>query len=271
MADIEARVALQRTRFDLIQAASFEYEDNSSSTRQLTQSRLGMLEQNWAKFQQEHENLCLFESAIKGHHYGKERLYERCQAFYVYARAQLHVQRDEWNSDSLNTRSIPSVRGASSMMMLRSFLPRIKLPIFSGDYQTWRSFHDLFSSLIRENDELSNLEKMHYLKTCVTGEAARVVGNLPVSDENFSIAWTLLIQRYENKRFLINSQLDRISDLKPLKTKSAKGLRTLLTTISEAIAALRAMGCAVYHWDPLLLHQLVRLLNLDIREAGKFT
>lgn len=97
--------------------------------------------------------------------------------------------------------------------------------------------------------------------------AARLVGNLSVSGDNFSIAWSLLVTRYENKRFLINSQLDRISDLKPFKTKGAKGLRSLLTTISETIAALRAMGCAVHHWDPLLLYQLVRLLDLDTREA----
>lgn len=108
---------------------------------------------------------------------------------------------------------------------------------------------------------------MYYLKTCVTDEAARLVGNLTISGDNFTIAWTLLVTRYENKRFLINSQLDKIFNLKQLKTKSAKGLRTLLTTISEAVAALRAMRCAVHHWDPLLLHQLVRLLNPDTREA----
>lgn len=63
--------------------------------------------------------------------------------------------------------------------------------------------------------------------------------------------------------------MDKISNLKPLKTKSAKGLRTLLTTLSEAIAALRALGCAVHHWNPLLLHQLVRLLDPDTCEAWK--
>lgn len=118
---------------------------------------------------------------------------------------------------------------------------------------------------------MSNVEKMHYLKTCVTDEAARLVSNLTVSGDNFTIAWTILVARYENKRFLITSQLDKIFNFKLLKTKSAKGLRTLLTTISEAIAALRALGCEVQRWDPLLLYQLVRLLDLDTCEAWEVT
>lgn len=152
-------------------------------------------------------------------------------------------------------------------MLTRSVLPRIKLPIFSGDYQTWTSFRDIFTTMIRENTDLTNVEKMYYLKTCVTGEAARLIGNLPVSEENFITAWLLLLSRYENKRFLTTAQLDRITSLKPLKMKSAKGLRTLLTTISEALGAIRALGCAVQHWNPLLLHLLVRLLDPDTREA----
>lgn len=89
MTDIEARIFLQRTRLNLIQeAADFDYDHNPCSNRQLTNTRLDILEQNWAKFHQEHENLCLFESdVVKDHSYLKERIYERCQAFYVYARA----------------------------------------------------------------------------------------------------------------------------------------------------------------------------------------
>ncbi|KMQ82487.1 hypothetical protein RF55_22771 [Lasius niger] len=151
--------------------------------------------------------------------------------------------------------------------MPRSALPHIKLPIFSGDYQSWRPFCDLFTSLIRDNPELTNVEKMHYLKTCVTEEASRLISNLSISGDNFSIAWNLLMSRYENKRFLISAQLDKIINLKPLKTKSAQGLRTLLTALSEATAALRSYGCAVDTWDPLLLHLIVKLLDSESREA----
>lgn len=65
----------------------------------------------------------------------------------------------------------------------------------------------------------------------------------------------------------MTAQLDRLTNLKPLKTKSAQGLRALLTTISEAMSAIRALGCAVQHWDPFLLHLLVRLLDPETREA----
>lgn len=33
-------------------------------------------------------------------------------------------------------------------------LPTIKLPKFSGSYDTWLEFHDTFSSLIHNNDEI---------------------------------------------------------------------------------------------------------------------
>lgn len=198
MADIEARISLQLSRFNLIQeAADYDYDHNPRSNRQLINARLDILEQNWAKFQQEHENLCLFESdVVKDHSYLKERIYEICQAFYVYARAQLHALRDA--SEAPTTRSNLSEQDASSSLRPRSSLPRIKLPVFSGNYQSWRSFHDLFTALIRDNVDLTNVEKMHYLKTCVTDEAARLVGNLTISDDNFTIAWTQLVSRYEN-------------------------------------------------------------------------
>lgn len=269
MSNLEARIALQHSRFTLIQEASdFDDVNAARSTRQLIVAHLEMLEQNWNKFQEEHENLCLSVSdALSEHSYMRERIYERCQAFYVFARAKLLTYRDEFNNLERHSRSMLSDQGASTSLMPRSALPRIKLPIFSGDYQSWRSFHDLFASLIKDNHDLSSVEKMHYLKTCVTGEAARLMNNLSISGDNFSIAWNLLVARYENKRFLIAAQLDRMSSLKPLKTKNAQGLRALLTTISEAVAALRSLGCAVHSWDPLLLHHLVKLLDSESREA----
>lgn len=144
-------------------------------------------------------------------------------------------------------------------------LRKIALPHFSGNFQDWRSFHDLFTSLIRNNSELSDVEKMHYLKTSLSGDAARFVTNLPVSGDSFAIAWETLVSRYDNKRFLISAHLDRLTSLKPLKNKSAQDLSSFLATVSESLGALRSLECLVE--DPLLLHMLIKLLDSETREA----
>ncbi|XP_024867313.1 uncharacterized protein LOC112451723, partial [Temnothorax curvispinosus] len=290
MENMEGRIALQRSRFALIQNETDQ--DNMSAdrmNRHLISARLDMLEQNWNKFQEEHENLCLSASEdLRDHSYLRERIYERCQAFYVYARAMLFTQLEEFDTADRHSRSSlldqgaspppqeastpqqgasTSQQGASTSQLPRSALPRIQLPIFSGDYPTWRTFHDTFTSMIKNNFHLTDVEKMHYLKTCVKDEAARMIGNLDVSGDNFLIAWNLLVSRYENTRFLIEAQLDKITSLKPFKTKNAIGLRNFMTTVSETTAALRSLGCAVDKWDPLLLHQVVKLLDPESREA----
>lgn len=214
MSTLEARIALQQSRFTLIQAETDNEDEHAArSSRQLISTRLDMLEQNWTKFLEGHEHLCLSEGdALSEHSYLKERVYERCQVFYVYARANLLTHLDEHDStqhhsrnSDRHSRGTPSDTEVSATSLPRNALPRIKLPTFSGEYQTWKSFHDLFTSMIRNNPALSTVEKMHYLKTCVTGEAARLVSNLSISGDNFSIAWELLVSRYENKRFLITA------------------------------------------------------------------
>lgn len=37
-------------------------------------------------------------------------------------------------------------------------LPKINLPVFTGEYESWKSFHDLFVSLIHTNKALSELK-----------------------------------------------------------------------------------------------------------------
>ncbi|XP_077259143.1 uncharacterized protein LOC143895704 [Temnothorax americanus] len=108
---------------------------------------------------------------------------------------------------------------------------------------------------------------MHYLKTSLSGEALKFVTNLPMSGDSFEIAWDTLVTRYENKRFLISAYLDSLTNLKPLKTKAASGLSSLLASATESIGALRALGCFVDYWDPILVHLLVKLLDADSREA----
>ena len=114
---------------------------------------------------------------------------------------------------------------------------------------------------------MSDVEKMHYLKTSLSCDALRYITNIPISSESFSVAWDTLVSRYENKRFIISAHLDRLVNLKPLKTKSAKDLNTFIVTISESLGALCSLGCEMDSWDPLLLHSLIKLLDNETREA----
>ncbi|KYN05933.1 hypothetical protein ALC62_03129 [Cyphomyrmex costatus] len=149
----------------------------------------------------------------------------------------------------------------------RGSLPKIRLPTFNGDLHTWRSFYDLFSSMVGHNEELNNVEKMHYLKTCLAGDAAKLVTNLKVTDNTFDIAWKNLTSRYENKRVLISAQLDRLFNLKPIKAKSSQELNSMMATVTESLGTLQTLNCHTSSWDPLLVHQLSRLLDEDTREA----
>ena len=57
-------------------------------------------------------------------------------------------------------------------------LPSLKLPTFSGAFHEWLSFYDTFNNLVHKDERLTDCEKIHYLKFCLTGEALSSVESL---------------------------------------------------------------------------------------------
>ncbi|XP_036141176.1 uncharacterized protein LOC105832314 [Monomorium pharaonis] len=269
MSHITSRISAQLNRFLCIQntlEGALE-GDTELVTRHLINTRLKILENNWAKFQSEHDTLCLEDPEfVNEQPYIKTRTFERCQESYVQARATLLARQEEMESFNAASKS-SSLSFTSYASNSQRGLPRLETLEFSGSYNTWRSFHDLFLSTVGNNDTLNNVEKMLYLKTCLTGDAAKLVINIPMSEDSFSIAWQKLVSRYENKRILISLQLDKLANLKQIQTKSARDLNALISTVSETLEALKALGCPIETWDVILVHQLGRLLDADTREV----
>lgn len=54
-------------------------------------------------------------------------------------------------------------------------LLKIQLSSFSGSYEEWYTFHDLFDKLIHSNDNLSAIQKFQYLRSLLKDKAAEVV------------------------------------------------------------------------------------------------
>lgn len=267
---LRSQISMQMQRFLMIQNSMEDATEEFSThtSRHLIGTRLEILENNWAKFQTEHEKICMTEEKrLEEEAYIKHRTYERCQEFFVQAKASLLKQQDLIEASHSSSRSSETMPSEKHSIDHRRALPRIDLPKFSGNYHDWRSFHDLFMSMVGDNEYISNVEKMYYLKTCLSGDAARIVTNVKITDDTFARAWQTLVSRFENKRVLISAQLDNLFNLKPIRPKSARDLNSMLTTVTETLGALQALGCATDAWDPLLIHQLVRLLDEETREA----
>lgn len=107
---------------------------------------------------------------------------------------------------------------------------------------------------------------MHYLNTSLSGEAAQLISNLSVSEENFAFAWKNLTARYENKRFIVYSQLDKLYNMKSVKSSSARSFSTFSTIATECLTSLRAQRCPVQQWETIIVYLLIRLLDTESRK-----
>lgn len=147
-------------------------------------------------------------------------------------------------------------------------LPKISLPSFDGEYKEWPTFFDLFSSLIHRNLSLSNIEKFQYLMSSLSKEPLSLIKNIPLTEENYNNAFSTLTERYQNKRLLASTCWQEIYNAPKLTNESVHGLRKLLETFSENLAALEILGLPVGGWDFILCQLLIQ--KLDVPTVRRF-
>ncbi len=143
-------------------------------------------------------------------------------------------------------------------------LPTLELPKFGGNLQDWISFRDLFTSAIH-NSSLSNVDKLTHLKSLVTGEAARQIRNIVLSDGNYDVAWKTLSERYENNRELLFTLLKRLFNQTAITTATSTALRSLVDTTKECVRSLEVLTRPTQHWDDILIYVLISKLDLSSR------
>ena len=144
-------------------------------------------------------------------------------------------------------------------------LPKISSPTFSGKYDEWIPFHDLFKSTVDSNRSLSNIQKLHYLKSSLKEEPARLLAHLPISNSNYEVATKLLENRYANKRMITQTHLGAIFNFKPIKMESADQLRKLVATYVENTMALEAVGLDNSSSDFIWLYLIGQKLDSETR------
>lgn len=133
-------------------------------------------------------------------------------------------------------------------------LPPLKIPPFDGNVNNWIEFRDTYISLIHNNEKIDCINKFHYLKSYLEGTASILVNSISVSADNYNIAWSLLCERFNNKRILINQHLKCLFSIEPLSKESDKGLRNLIDTITKNLSALNSLGEPTKNWDTLIIY-----------------
>ncbi|XP_055370715.1 uncharacterized protein LOC129605155 [Condylostylus longicornis] len=146
---------------------------------------------------------------------------------------------------------------------IKGKLPAITLPKFDGEYTKWIQFRDLFTQII-DVQAIPQVEKMWYLKTNLIGEAEKLIRHLPISDQNYNIAWKILTERYDNKRLLVSSIIDKFLNQPSLTPGSSKSIKQMFDTTNECVLSLENSGFNVVgSWDPILLQIIYKKLDRE--------
>ena len=143
---------------------------------------------------------------------------------------------------SLSGQSNQSPRSHVSSTHIK--LPVIALPTLDGDTCNWLHFRDTFEALIVNNKTLSNVQKFHYLIASLRNEAKDLISNLQITNENFLVAWQLVI-RYNNKHLTATMHAQLLCQMPQVKGEDASSLRQLINHVSSHMNALKALSLNV--------------------------
>lgn len=165
---------------------------------------------------------------------------------------------------SLEASAEPTSHGSEGIK-----LPRVVIPKFEGDYFSWINFRDLFFSMVVDNKNLSDAQRMQMLKTSLApdSEAEKLIRDLTLSPKNFQTAWDRLKHRYENEKVVVNKYLKKLITLPHMKKESndSTQIKNLYDQTDQALLALKNMGRPVESWDDWIVITISHKLNDDLK------
>ena len=141
--------------------------------------------------------------------------------------------------------------------------------MFNGTYAEWPAYKELFTGLILKRAGLQDYAKLHYLRSSLTGTPLTLIEGFTLCDDSLGPTWDSLVARYENKKVLLNDQLDHLADLAAAQTKNPASLNTLVTEMSKIQKSLHVLVPKEDLGDCILAHRVSRLLDRQLEKHGR--
>ena len=149
-------------------------------------------------------------------------------------------------------------------------LPKLSLPIFTGNILEWQTFWDSFESSVHHNDSLSDIQRWSYLRSLLQGDAARVIEGFPLTHTNYIQAVELLKERFGQEHQIVNAYMQGFLEL-PRPMSTIVSLRTFQE--AEKLWLLSCQSTS-YHAEIISLKSkdkrttLVKQLQLFLDQEG---
>ncbi|XP_058816139.1 uncharacterized protein LOC131679424 [Topomyia yanbarensis] len=224
------------------------------------QSRLDKMEKKWEEFEELQEEIAEMDENGDDEE-ENNRVFGRFENLYFELRAAL-LAKVAPSIHSTSNLDITVGRNSSSYGFHTGVrLPQISLPDFDGDYRGWLSFKSTYESLIHESAELNDVQKFHYLKSALKGEAAKLIESLTITNGNYAIAWTTITKRYSNEYLLKKRHLQALMEYPKIEKESATAIHGLMDEFEQRLKILKQLGENTESWGALIVHWMCSKLD----------
>ncbi|XP_066908144.1 uncharacterized protein [Halyomorpha halys] len=156
------------------------------------------------------------------------------------------LRRAEARYRKIKAQRNSTAQGAKTVFAAPTYpsqLPNIRIPEFDGELSSWPRFRDTFVALVHDNTQLASVNKMHYLKSALSGEPASLLAGFPFDASSYQPAWDALVREYNNPRVLASRCLQRVLNHKcPTSGGERAKYASYLAEVGEGIEAFRSLA-----------------------------
>ena len=123
-------------------------------------------------------------------------------------------------------------------------LERICIPTFSRNKTEFQHWNATFTSCV-DASAMSAQFKMLWLEACLAGEALETIKGLGYSEAAYKTAKSRLLRKYGGNRQEIQSHVDELTKMKPIRKENAKELEMFADMLERAVINLQENNRAV--------------------------
>ncbi|XP_055543082.1 uncharacterized protein LOC129728654 [Wyeomyia smithii] len=219
----------------------------------------------------------------------QERKYEEFEVLYNATCLVIESLKDALSTSQIISVAQPEAAQQSQVIVQQQSL-RAPLPTFDGKYEHWPRFKAMFQDLMSRSSDCDAI-KLYHLEKSLVGDAAGIIDSQTIQDNNYAQAWTILEQRFENKRLIVDLHIRGLLNLKRKTKKSSKELRLLLDECCRHVENLKFLGQELLgvselfvvnvltaaldketreHWESTLDHGVLSMYSVTLKPSPNF-